>query len=671
MGDSMNQNKRRNFKMSVTFAKLCLLAALVLLVAVALLSCSKSTARPIRNVILISIDTCRADYLSCYGYPRKTTPNIDAIAKEAVLFEHVVSPVPMTLPAHSSILTGTNPLYHGVRENIDYRLEKFNLTLAELLRQKRYTTGAIISSFVLDSQFGLNQGFDTYNDHFIQQMTSWYVNERRGDEASRFACDWLEKHKSEKFFLFLHYFDPHHDYRPPEPFATIFKDNLYAGEIAYTDYCIGEVILKLKELGLYDSTLLIITSDHGEGLGEHTEQYHGFFVYNSTVRVPLIIRAPGGPKGKKVPDVAGLVDVVPTICGLLGIDPPQVLHGKDLSPLFGKGRKIQNDERYIYCESLQATLYGCSPLLGLVQDRWKYIHAPRPELYELDKDPREGKNLIDEHHKRAQLLQGHLKSILEEQARTNASEDKFVLDKQTRKRLESLGYIASGRTSDNIDLDASEEDPKDWIRLHQQFQMLRGYMRAKRYHDAEIICRQVLTENPEFSLGYFFMGKISFEKNYSAEAISYFSKFLSMIDQTTTRQAEETRQSFISECTNVAYQHLGMVSLQQGSYNKALAYYSNALQIKPDSADTYYNMGSVYSKQGKFEQAVEQYNKSLELDPNFPEAHYNLGNSLFKQGKLEEAIASYNKAIKLRPNFRDALHNLQVAQSLKEKREKN
>ena len=666
----MNHRNSRYFKKFVPSARLWLFAAFVLLVAVVLWSCSRLTARPIRNVILISIDTCRADYLSCYGYPRKTTPNIDAIADAATLFENVISPVPLTLPSHCSMLTGTTPLYHGVHENVNYRLEKFNLTLAELLRQKGYTTSAIISSLVLDSQFGLNQGFDTYNDHFIQPMPSWYENERRGDEASRFACDWLEKHKSEKFFLFLHYFDPHDDYRPPEPFATIFKDNLYAGEVAYTDYCIGEVILKLKELGLYDSTLLIITSDHGEGLGEHAEPYHGFFVYNSTVRVPLIIRAPGGPKGKKVPDLVGLVDVVPTICGLLGIDPPQVLHGKDLSPLFREGGKIQNNERYIYCESLQATLYGCSPLLGLVQDRWKYIHAPRPELYDLDKDPHEDKNLIDEHPKRAQLLQDHLKSILEEQARTNASDDKFVLDNKTRKRLESLGYIASGRISDNLDLDASKEDPKDWIRLHKQFQLLRGYMRAKQYPDAEIICRQILTENPEFSLGYFFMGKISFEKNYTAEAISYFSKFLSMIDRTTTRQPEETRQSFISECANFAYQNLGMVSLQQGSYNKALAYYSNALQIKPDSASTYYNMGSVYSKQAKFEQAVEQYNKSLELDPNFPDAHYNLGNSLFKQGKLEEAIASYNKAIKLRPNFREAIENLQVARYLKEKREK-
>lgn len=624
------------------------------------------TALPkeILHIVLISIDTCRADHLSCYGYSPRTTPNIDAIANEAVLFENVVSPVPMTLPAHSSMLTGTTPPYHGVHENVDYRLEKFNLTLAEMLQQKGYITGAIISSFVLDSQFGLNQGFDTYNDHFIQPMPSWYQNERRGEETSRLACNWLDKHKIEPFFLFLHYFDPHHDYIPPQPFATIFKDNLYAGEVAYTDYCISKVILKLKELGLYDSTLLIITSDHGEGLGEHSEQYHGFFVYNSTLRVPLIIRAPGGPKGKKVSGIAGLVDLVPTICGLLGLDPPQVTHGKDLSPLFTKGRKIQKDERYIYYESLQPTQYGCRPLLGLMHGCWKYIHAPRPELYELDKDPHEGKNLINEHPQRAQLLQSHLKTILQEQTRTNVSDDKFVLDNESRKRLESLGYIASARTSDNLYLDASEEDPKDWIRLHQQVQSIRGYIRAKQYTEAETISRKILAENPEFSLGYFFMGKISFEKNYAAEAISYFSKFLSMIDQTTTNQPEEPRHSLLSECADVAYQNLGMLSFQRASYDNALVYYSKALQIKPDSANTYYNMGNVYGKQRQFSQAVEQYNKSLELDPNFPEAHCNLGLALSQMAKFDEAINHYKKALLLKPDWPEVFDKMARVKAL-------
>ncbi|UCC22032.1 MAG: sulfatase-like hydrolase/transferase, partial [Planctomycetota bacterium] len=571
---------------------------------------------------------------------------------------HVVSPVPMTLPSHSSMLTGTNPLYHGVHENVDYRLEKFNLTLPEVLREKGYTTGAIISSFVLDSKFGLSQGFDTYNDHFIYPMSSWYGNERRGDEASRLACDWLEKHQSDLFFLFLHYFDPHQDYLPPEPFATLFKDDLYAGEIAYTDSCIGQVLRKLKDLGIYDSTLLIITSDHGEGLGEHTEQYHGFFIYQSTIKVPLIIRVPGGPKGKKVPDVVGLVDVAPTICGLLGIDTPRVVHGKDLSPLFKKRKNIKKNKRYIYCESLQATQYGCGSLLGVVADRWKYIQAPEPELYDLDKDPGESKNLVDDHPKRARFLQAHLSSIVEEQTQTNASDDGFVLDNESRRRLESLGYISTAAVVENFDFDETKDDPKNWIRLHQQVQSVRSYIRAEQYPDAETICRQILVEHPKFSLGYFFMGKISFGKNDASASILYFSRFLSMIDKTISRQPENTQQDFLCECASVAYRNLGTVYFQQGNYDKALAYCSKALQIAPGSANTYYNVGNLYLKLGQLSEALAQYNSALALDPNFSEAHYNLGITLSQMARFDEAVAHYKKALHLKPDWPEAFDQM-------------
>ncbi len=184
--------------------------------------------KEIRHIVLISIDTCRADYLGCYGYSRKTSPNIDAVAAEGILFNHAVAPVPLTLPAHCSMLAGTIPPYHGVHHNIGYRLDESNTTIAEILRGNGYTTGAIVSSFVLDAQFGLDQGFDTYNDHFVEPVPFSDRNERRGGEASRFASAWLEKHQNEPFFLFLHYYDPHFPYDPPEPFASAFADDLYA-----------------------------------------------------------------------------------------------------------------------------------------------------------------------------------------------------------------------------------------------------------------------------------------------------------------------------------------------------------------------------------------------------------------------------------------------------------
>ena len=213
----------------------------------------------IRNVILISIDTCRSDYLSCYGYPQKTTPNIDQVADHGVVFENTISPVPITLPAHSTMMTGTIPPYHGVRNNIGYQLSQSNQTLAEILSTEGFRTAAIVSNFVLDSKFGMAQGFESYNDRFVNVRHALSGDERIGEETSRFALEWLNEHKSEKFFLFLHYYDPHDDYEAPEPFAAKYADNSYAGEIAYTDHCIGRVIEKIKEVGLYDSSLIVIT----------------------------------------------------------------------------------------------------------------------------------------------------------------------------------------------------------------------------------------------------------------------------------------------------------------------------------------------------------------------------------------------------------------------------
>ena len=213
-----------------------------------------------RNVVLISIDTCRADHLSCYGYKQKTTPNIDALAAEGILFETVVSPCPMTLPSHASMLTGTIPVYHGVHDNLGYRLAESNITLAETLKDAGFTTGAAISAFVVDSQFGIDQGFEVFDDRFKTPIEGSKIEQRRGDETTGLCLDWLEENKDQRFFYFLHYYDPHSAYEPPEPFASTFAQNPYAGEIAFADHCIGQVITKLKKLDLYDSTLIIITS---------------------------------------------------------------------------------------------------------------------------------------------------------------------------------------------------------------------------------------------------------------------------------------------------------------------------------------------------------------------------------------------------------------------------
>ena len=398
--------------------------------------------KQVRNVLLISIDTCRADYLSCYGYWRQTTPNIDKFAEESILFENALTPIPLTLPAHSSMLTGTYPPYHGVHDNLDYQLAESNVTLAEILREHRYTTGAIVSTFILDAQFGVDQGFDSYNDKFEEPIGLRDDKERRGGEASRFACSYLEEHRDEPFFLFLHYFDPHTAYEPPEPFATTYADDLYTGEIAYADHCIGQVMEKLKSLDLYDSTLIIIVGDHGEGLGEHGEAQHGYYIYQCTARVPFIIRPPGNRNPKRIDNIVSLVDVVPTILSYLGVRVPAHVQGKDLSG-YSVGKADSEERRYVYCESFTATKYGCNPLLGLVSERWKYIETTRAELYNLPKDPLEENNLVEKEAKRARFMRDELRELVAKLVSNVGSDSRVELDEKTRRVFESLGYVGT------------------------------------------------------------------------------------------------------------------------------------------------------------------------------------------------------------------------------------
>ena len=436
----------------------------------------------IRNVLLISIDTCRADYLSCYDYGRETTANIDAVAAEAVLFENVISPVPISLPAHCTMLTGVNPPYHGIHDNSQYQLAPFHTTLAEIAGSHGLATGAVVGAVVLNNQFGLNQGFDTYDDRFENEFSPIDIPERRADEVSRHAIDWLDRHQSEPFFLFVHYYDPHQTYDPPQPYKSRFAGDdrsLYAGEIAYTDEHVGRLIDRLKQLSLYDSTLIIITSDHGEMLGEHKESAHTFFVYQSAIKVPLIIRVPGREQPRRINGLVGLVDIVPTVCGLMAMDAPPQVHGLDLSEELGAAQAPQRDRR-LYCESLTPTKYDGAALLGIVTDRWKYIHTTRPELYDLRADPLEEHNRIADRPDDARPLHDQLQQYLNQWHRDDDA-SRLPLDQATIDQLGALGYVG-GSVTENFDLDSARdhEDPKDLIEFYELHSDLYLLVKQKR-----------------------------------------------------------------------------------------------------------------------------------------------------------------------------------------------
>ena len=622
----------------------------------------------IENVLLISIDTLRADYLSSYGFELETTPHIDALAREGVLFKNVVSPVPQTLPAHSSMLTGTIPPYHGMHDNLGYRLAESNVTLAEMLKDEGFTTGAIISSFVLDKKFNLNQGFDTYNDHFEEEHKIFELSERKGDEATRFATAWLEERQNERFFLFLHYYDPHDGYEPPEPFASRFADDLYAGEVAFTDHCIGEVLQKVKELGLFDSTLIVITSDHGEMLGEHGEKTHQYFIYQSALSVPLIFKVPGLTGPKEVDERVGLIDIVPTIAALLGVAVPEPVQGEDLSSWLS-GDAVSKPQRQFYAESYTPTrYYGAASLFGLVTDDWKYIQTTRPELYQLKSDPGETMNLIESEPQQAAVFSKRLSQILASESGREELSEKIEVDEDTRRRLESLGYLGGSGGTAAIEGDPDREDPKDLIAFYRAHQQLTELTQQERFDEALPVVEEMLRERPDFVEGHLHMARFATEQNDLERARESFSRAIELdpenerahfglantlrsrgeLDEAISyfRRALELEPEFAE-----AKASLARLLIEQGRSDEAVDYLREALDADPGNAGTLTQLGLTLQSQGKLDEAVDRYRQALRLEPGSAEAHFHLGNTLASQEKFDEAIEHFRQALRARPDM--------------------
>ncbi len=582
-----------------TKVKILLAVAVVIMIAAGTLwfvCVRKIASQKIRNVVLISIDTCRADYLSCYGYDRKTTPNIDALASTGALFEKVYSPVPLTLPAHCSMLTGNIPPYHGVHDNLGVMLSGTNVTLAEVLRENGYKTAAIVSAIVLDSKFGMDQGFQTYDVGFTEAFEGDPFAEQQGGVTTDKACQWLDSNAEDPFFLFLHYYDPHITYQPPQPFASRFADNLYAGEIAFTDHCIGRVIDKLRALKLYDSTLLIVTSDHGEMLGEHGEEAHGYFVYESSVRVPLIIKAPGLNVSRRIDDAVGLIDIMPTVLGLLGIDLSLPVRGQDLGPFLNG--QAESSPRYLYTESMTPTKYNCNPLLAIVNWPWKYIYTTEPELYHLQDDPAEKNNLLKTESKRGGLLEKHVQLILDDNLRDDRPDSHIELDEKTVSQLHSLGYVGSG-AEETFELDKTKADPKEYISFHVRCSMLEGIRAAKEYEKGWEVCSQLLRERPDLESLYVIMA--------------------------------------------------ADLAVKTGRTDKAIAYYQHHLQSHPEDYKTRNNLATVLGQTDKLQKAVEQWQRILRHEPEYVKAHINLAAALNRLGRLDESVTHWQKALVLQP----------------------
>jgi len=641
--------------------------------AVWLVRATRQAHRPL-NVVLISIDTCRADYLGCYGQSRPTTPTLDLVARGGILFSNVISPMPLTLPAHCSMLTGTIPPFHGVHDNTNYQLGEASVTLAERLIDHGYETAAVIGAAVLHARSGINQGFDIFDDDIVAGPGSRGGRlERRGEEVTRIAKAWLNTHPTNPFFLFIHYYDPHYPYLPPDPFASRFASDLYAGEIAYTDHSIGDLLDELKRLGLYDSSLIIIVGDHGEGLGEHGEAEHGYFIYHSTTKVPLIVRFPGCKPGVRVEQTVSLADIVPTVLGQLSLPAPGDVQGEDLSPFLSGEATTREEPRFIYSESMVATEYGCSPLLGVETSEWKYIQTTEPELYHLVTDPDEVRNLVRERPEHARQLKESLAAILAEHSFRDPDAGKTSLDPERLEQLRALGYTG-GASEISFEFDADKEDPKGLIEIHSMLEEVVRHMNGGDLATARRLGESVLAVRPDIIRARRKLAQITIEQGEADLAISHYNELLTLDPL----------------CADAALWHSNLVALllEKGLLDEAAEHGYEALRLldRPNEGamaegrartatlgteylvySVHLNLGQTLLRKGMYREALSEVQEALRINPLAAVAHYLHGMVLMELGRITEAAEAYKEALRLQPGHAGALRNLRVIQDGKER----
>jgi arylsulfatase A-like enzyme/Tfp pilus assembly protein PilF len=597
------------------------------------------------NLLVITTDTTRADHIGAYGNRSVETPVIDGLARAGILLADAITPSPSTLPAHSSLMTGLSPLHHGARANGTFRLEERVSTLAERLGAAGYRTGAVISAFVLDSRFGLDQGFERYDDDLTKgvKLSPHMFRERPAELTNEPAVRWLREGDERPFFLWVHYFDPHAAYLPPEPFRKRYADDLYDGEIAYVDSQIGALLAELEELGLRERTLVVYTSDHGEGLGEHGEQTHSLLTYDATLHVPLILSAPAAlPRGKVIRRQTSLVDVMPTALALLGEPVPDGLDGRDLT------RPPAPGPRPIYFETIATmTLHGWAPLLGVRRDDYKYILAPEPELYDLVADPRELDNVHAAESEVVQQLEGQLVEAVGGDpllaARVPAN---LELDEETRQQLAGLGYVQT--VSDGAAAPLEQRDPKHMIHQWEKLQLGINLKAQGQMAEALPILEECVAEVE---------GDV-FARNVLAGA--YMLRGEREKALATYRETRELEPNDVSAPLGIAG-----VYMLQGKLDEAEVEIDRAFEIQPESGTVFIQRGRLALMRRREAEALELFERAIEMDPGStgPIGHVQIGHLHLRANRLDQAREAFQSAIRidaLNGPARDGLANVLI-----------
>jgi arylsulfatase A-like enzyme/Tfp pilus assembly protein PilF len=633
--------------------------ALALLAAASLLtSCARAThvaEQHPRLIVLVTIDTLRVDRLGAYGSTAGLTPNLDRFAAHAVRFAAAVTQVPLTLPAHATILTGLHPVRHGIRTNDGFQLADVR-TLADALRARGYATGAFIGGYPLRASSGLARGFDRYDDDFLKQSA---VVERRAEEVVKAATEWIDGHRSQQVFVWLHLFDPHSPYTPPPPFATTYAASPYDGEIAYTDAALGRFFDQLERLGLLEAAAAIVVADHGESLGEHGERTHGTFLYDATVHVPLLVKWPSAPPHVVLAPVE-TADLAPTIAAMAGASLPDV-DGRSVLPLVdGAGG---DPDRPAYAESYyQNVLLGWSPLRAIRTARWKFIDAPRPELYDLQDDPSERLNRVDTRGALAAGLQRALPAVSEQAPASTAS------SREAAERLRAVGYVSGATTPTPA---SRAVDPKDrvdvWAQIEAGIDLVERDPAA-----AQPFFERALALDPSNGLAMKYLGDASFRKGqldlararYRGALTAGFRHadvFVNLASIAERQGRPDEARAALEEALHAApadadvSNRLGLLHAAGGHLDQARDAFAKAISAAPDRPEPYYNLAILERRMGDRAAAERHLRQALERNPSYAEAHYELATGYLAAGEPQRALDSYHAALTARPQYAEAL----------------
>jgi choline-sulfatase len=632
------------FQMATRWRFRVFIAALIAAFLPSSVGVSADAAKQPPSIILVTMDTTRADRMGFLGSDRGLTPNLDALARESVVFTRAYSQVPLTTPSHAVLLTGTYPQFNHI-EDLGASLSKDLPYLPEILQGRGYHTGAFVGSYVLDpagTAPGFDRGFDVYDAHFHERQPGedrYHSVERRAAEVLSHAMIWLSRQPPGPFFIWIHFYDPHDPYDPPEPFKTRYASQPYDGEISYTDWVIGGLVDVLRKHDLYNNTVIAIAADHGEAFGEHGEQRHGMFLYDETIHVPLLLKLPDHRfAGKRVEDRVALVDVAPTLLDTAGVAVPAAMQGHSLVPQFDKDRNHHDPptgDAAVYSQSNYARAFGWSGLSSWRTSNYLYVKAPKRELYDQKSDPAAHRNLAAANPAVADTLDFKLTKF--QQETSSAPSASATLDPVQAEKLRALGYMPSDPAVGATQPAKTLIDPKDKIEVANQFHRAAVDFEEDRDDEGISTLRDLLQREPGMTGVSMELGRALYREQRYPEALPYY------------RSAAEKMPD-----SSAAHYELALTLVKTKDWDAALPEARTAARLASDSAQVHYFLGMVELHLKHLPEATAEILRSLEIDPNHFAANLKYGEMLLIEGHPDEALPRLQRASEVDPNSAEA-----------------